>query len=178
MIKSKIKEGKIPTRKEIGMKKVSSLLTKFKEQKDFARALEVIDDDWKTAINEIEMSREEIVARFLSFSYPEIFAAHDELVHKKVMPRSTSDGAPQKRAFGGGAGGYSRDRGPRRDGDYGRPNTGGAFGRRDGERRENRGWGGKPLSANAKGFAMRKGKFGNRPKSTPGVAKAYSGPKG
>ncbi|MCM0607184.1 MAG: DEAD/DEAH box helicase [Xanthomonadaceae bacterium] len=183
MTKSKIKEGKIPTRKEIGMKKVSNLLQRFKDQKDFARAMEVIGDDWKAAISEIEMTREEIVARFLSFSFPEIFAAHDELVHKKVMPRSVSESAPPRRDGRGGGGGYSRDRGPRRDGDYGRSNTSGAFGgggrvMRSGDRSENRGWGGggrsdRPVSANERGFAMR---TGNRPKSSKGVSRPYSGP--
>lgn len=69
MTKSKMKEGKIPTRKDIGMKKVTAFLPKFLAQKEFAKASSLMADDWKNAIQ--EMSKEEIVARFLTLSFPE-----------------------------------------------------------------------------------------------------------
>ncbi len=82
MTKSKMREGKIPTRKEIGAKKVSKILEKFQEQTTFARALELMDSAWKSAI--AEMSPEEIAARFLSLTFPEIFAEKAEKNETKV----------------------------------------------------------------------------------------------
>ena len=71
MTNSKIREAKIPGRKEIGTKKVSALLSKFREQNEFKKALELMDLAWVEAIS--EMSGDEIVARFLTMSFPEVF---------------------------------------------------------------------------------------------------------
>ena len=71
MTKSKMKEGRLPTRKEVGSKKVSVLLTQFQEQAKFSRAVELMDSAWKTAI--AQMNREEIVGRFLSLKFPDLF---------------------------------------------------------------------------------------------------------
>lgn len=69
--KSKMREGKLPTRKEIGKKKVAALLNKFQGQDSFQRALDLLDDTWKSAIE--NMSREEIAARFLTLTYSDLF---------------------------------------------------------------------------------------------------------
>jgi ATP-dependent RNA helicase DeaD len=73
MTKSRMREGKIPTRKEIGAKKVSQLLTKFQAQDTYARAIELLDQPWKDAI--AKMSQEEITGRLLSMMFPEVFDA-------------------------------------------------------------------------------------------------------
>jgi ATP-dependent RNA helicase DeaD len=69
--KSKMREGKLPTRKEIGKKKISALLAKFQNQTNLSRASELLDDSWKSAIE--TMSREEIVSRFLTLTYSDLF---------------------------------------------------------------------------------------------------------
>ena len=69
--KSKMREGKLPTRKEIGTKKVTGILKKFEAQSAFARATELMDESWNTVI--AGMSPEEIVGRFLSLTFPEVF---------------------------------------------------------------------------------------------------------
>ncbi len=61
--KSRMREGKLPTRREIGIKKVSAVLEKFQAQSTFARAVELMDDNWKQAI--AGMTAEEIAGRFL-----------------------------------------------------------------------------------------------------------------
>jgi ATP-dependent RNA helicase DeaD len=71
MTKSKIKEGKIPTRREVAAKKVANVLSKFQDLKVFDRAMEIMGDTWREAI--AEMSNEEITARFLVLSFPELF---------------------------------------------------------------------------------------------------------
>lgn len=69
--KSKMREGKLPTRKEIGAKKVAAALGKFQAQAGFSRAIELMGDDWKSAV--AEMSHEEIVGRFLALTFPDLF---------------------------------------------------------------------------------------------------------
>ena len=75
MTKSKMHEGKVPTRKEIGLKKVSSLLTRFESQATFPRAVELMGEQWKASI--AKMDGNEIAARFLTLSFPEIFAERE-----------------------------------------------------------------------------------------------------
>ena len=71
MTKSKMSEGKVPTRKEIGLKKLGKALPRFQEQSQFARAVDLLDDNWKTSI--ADMSREEIAGRFIALMFPEVF---------------------------------------------------------------------------------------------------------
>ena len=60
MTKSRMTEGKIPNRREIGTKKVSKVLTQFLAQKFHTRAMELLGEDWKSAI--ASMSGEEMPA--------------------------------------------------------------------------------------------------------------------
>ncbi|MGZ3686768.1 MAG: DEAD/DEAH box helicase [Bdellovibrionota bacterium] len=76
MTKSKMKEGKIPTRKEIAAKKISQILARFQEQDSFVRAIELMDPSWKAAL--AGMTNEEIAGRFLALSFPEVFAAREQ----------------------------------------------------------------------------------------------------
>lgn len=107
MTKSRMREGRIPTRKEIGSKKISKMLESFQTQNSFARAVELLDAPWKEAIS--KMAPEEITARFLSLMYPEIFDDQFERDQKPVFS------APQEREFQEGSG--RRD--GRRDGGRG-----------------------------------------------------------
>ncbi len=126
MTKSRMNEGKIPTRKDIGARKVTAALTKYQAQANFARAVELMGPVWKTAI--AGQSVEEVAGRFLTLMYPEVFAE---------PKASESNGAVvAQRAEGGGRG---SDRRP----EY----RGGRNDRRDGGGRDSRGgWGrgGKP----------------------------------
>jgi ATP-dependent RNA helicase DeaD len=69
--KSKMKEGKVPSRKDIATKKVSKLLERFLGQKHFARAAELLGPDWKAATG--EMSPDEVIGRFIAMTSPELF---------------------------------------------------------------------------------------------------------
>jgi len=126
MTKSKMKEGKIPTRKEIGTKKVSAILKRFQDIQGSAKAIEIMGEDWKSAV--AEMSREEIVGRFLSLSFPEVFAEREEAHAPKPMTRGIPEGVIISRGErSGGAGGRYGENRARRDN-----NRGGGFGRHDG----------------------------------------------
>jgi ATP-dependent RNA helicase DeaD len=104
MTKSQMREGRLPTRKEIGMKKVAALLGKFQEQDAaiFERAQQLLNDSWLESI--AKMPREEIVARFLTLTYPEIFEEKEQKraetgVVVKARPRGTAEDAPAGSGF-------------------------------------------------------------------------------
>ena len=69
--KSKMKEGKVPSRKEIAAKKVTKLLERFQDQKNFARAAELLGPEWRAAV--AEMGPDEIMGRFIAMTAPELF---------------------------------------------------------------------------------------------------------
>ena len=110
LTKSKIKEGEIPTRKALGLKKIGKILDKLKAQSTFPRAVELLDENWKLAIE--GMTKEEIVGRFLAQIYPEVFAdrAPPQMVREE---RQQDDGRPPRQGQGdnrrprhGGGGGF------------------------------------------------------------------------
>lgn len=72
MTKSRMKEGKIPTRQEIGARKVARILADFQKQDRYFRAAEFLGPDWELATDEMDLK--EIIARFVSMLTPETFA--------------------------------------------------------------------------------------------------------
>jgi ATP-dependent RNA helicase DeaD len=74
LTKRKMKEGKIPTRKEIGARKLSQVLATFQGQpaESYSRALELMPLEWAGVL--AGMETEEVAARFLTMFYPEIFS--------------------------------------------------------------------------------------------------------
>ncbi|MEQ1663947.1 MAG: DEAD/DEAH box helicase [Bdellovibrionales bacterium] len=121
MTKSRMKEGKIPTRKDIGAKKVTKMLSQFQEQQFFARAIEHLGEEWKAAI--ANMPSEEIVGRFLTLLSPEVFENQERT--KPLLDTRTAPGQSQVRSDG------------RRD--DGRRDSRGGGDRRDDRRRDSRG---------------------------------------
>jgi ATP-dependent RNA helicase DeaD len=87
MTKSRMKEGKIPSRKDLGTRKVLKILGAFHEQKHWARAVELLGPDWKTVA--ANLPPEEIIGRFLSMLAPEIFEerAKEKPLHVEHAPR-------------------------------------------------------------------------------------------
>lgn len=81
MTHSRMKEGKLPTRREIGEKKVGEVLNKFKHQKSASKALELVGEDWRSVI--APMTKEEVVSRFLVMNFPEVF--EDTSKHHALM---------------------------------------------------------------------------------------------
>lgn len=114
MTKSRIVEGVLPTRKEIGAKKVAAVLNTFNTQKSYARAIEIMDDHWKKAI--ASMSNEEIAGRFLAMMFPLIFAE----TQRPAMDRTAS--TSNKDLSGGQSNSrersYDRDRSLRQRNEY------------------------------------------------------------
>jgi ATP-dependent RNA helicase DeaD len=71
LTKRKITEGKIPTRKEIGLKKIAALLPRWNEVPNADRATELLNAEWKAAL--ALLTPEQIAARFLALQLPEVF---------------------------------------------------------------------------------------------------------
>ena len=88
LTKSKLKEGIVPTRKEIGMKKIGMLRAQFLEQPGYVRALELMDEQWKQSV--AGMNPEEVAARFLTMMFPWVFAEE----RRPQMARSQTPQAP------------------------------------------------------------------------------------
>jgi len=98
LTKSKMKEGEIPSRKKIGMKKISAMLTPFKEQRGHEKALGVLDESWKEAIH--QMTSEEVAARFLSMMYPWLFEEERTPKMSRAEQAEGSQGGRRVRARG------------------------------------------------------------------------------
>ncbi|NJM10369.1 MAG: DEAD/DEAH box helicase [Bdellovibrionaceae bacterium] len=97
LTKSRFVEGTVPTRKDIGMKKVAQLLGQFTAVPNAERAMSLMDQTWKDALS--TMTAEEVAARFLSMMYPWVFV---DSVRPPEMARSTvapgaSAGRPDRR---------------------------------------------------------------------------------
>lgn len=125
MTKSRMKEGAIPTRKDLASKKVTRLLVKFQEQELHSRAVEHLGKEWAEALE--EMPTEEIVGRFLAMLSPEVFSPQE----RKPMASSAMLGSRASSSSDGGEGRSRSSRG-RRDRDRssaGRRRPGGGRGR-------------------------------------------------
>jgi ATP-dependent RNA helicase DeaD len=125
MTKSRMQQGKIPSSKEVGIKKVNLMLPKFIEQKKFARASELLSAEWAEALT--TMSPDEIAGRFLSMMLPDLVAEPEKNQFQRDSFRD-GDSRPQRQfddqrggRGGGGGGGY---RGSRGGGDYNRSHEG------------------------------------------------------
>lgn len=104
MTKSTMKQGRIPSSKDIGIKKIAAVLPRFNDQKHFARAQALLDDGWRQAV--ATMPPDEIVARFLAMVMPEVVAEPERRVFEAHNPGPRDD-RPRREHSGG-------DRGPPR----------------------------------------------------------------
>lgn len=75
LTKAKMREGKIPGRREVAQKKVSRLLARFLDQKHYAKAAGLLGPEWGRAAK--DMTLEEILGRFIAMTEPGIFAEHE-----------------------------------------------------------------------------------------------------
>jgi ATP-dependent RNA helicase DeaD len=96
MTKSRMTEGVVPTRRSIGVKKISQMIPQFTDQETYKRALELMDDSWKQAI--AGKSAEEVTARFLALMYPYVFS--EKAQAKMERAANASSGASATAAGG------------------------------------------------------------------------------
>lgn len=106
---SKLLEGKVPTKKDIGAKKIINTLSDFQEQKTYTKALELLTPEWKESLK--EMSSEEIAARFLALMSPEVFSNYDKEKDLQIGFQAERGGS-----MDGGRRRRDRDRGGRSGG--------------------------------------------------------------
>lgn len=84
--KSKMKPGVIPSRKEVGQKKVGQILARFKDNTSFERAQSLLTPEWKEAL--ASMTNEEVTARFISMIQPELFEAPQKEIVEVREPQA------------------------------------------------------------------------------------------
>jgi hypothetical protein len=77
-----MKEGFVPSIREIGAKKVSQLLARFQDQPFHARVLEVMGEDWKENLS--AMSPEQVAAHFIALMMPDVFGGEDSRKTKRA----------------------------------------------------------------------------------------------
>jgi ATP-dependent RNA helicase DeaD len=71
MTKSKMIQGMRPTANEIALKKLAQVFPKFEKVKLTEKALETLDETWKTLL--AGLSAEQVATKFLAMIHPEIF---------------------------------------------------------------------------------------------------------
>ena len=72
LTRSKMKEGTIPSRRDVGAKKVAEIFAKLQTQEYFERPMDVMSDETKELL--ANMTPQEIAGRFLAMMMPEVFA--------------------------------------------------------------------------------------------------------
>jgi ATP-dependent RNA helicase DeaD len=125
MTKSRMKEGRIPSRKDIGVKKITKMLTPFQEQTYYTRAIELLGAEWQTAIS--TMSSSEVAGRFLALMMPDVFKEEgSQMVDSRSREREPGDRRHERRddrhgdrrgydRSGGGGRSHDRQHDRRRD---------------------------------------------------------------
>ena len=91
--KSRMLEGKIPTRREIGAKKVTQMLATFENQPNSARALEILSEEWKTSL--AGKTSEQVAAHFIAMLMPDLF--NEKARETQQMRTPPPDRPPQQR---------------------------------------------------------------------------------
>jgi ATP-dependent RNA helicase DeaD len=92
-----MKEGLIPTRREIGAKKVAKLLETFKDQPYHGRVLEVMGEEWKAQL--ATMTPEQVAGHFLALMMPEVFSGEQKPSRAHSRERSVSERERPGRSF-------------------------------------------------------------------------------
>lgn len=117
MTSSKMKEGKIPTRRDLANKKVAAILQKFMAQDNYDRAVQILSPEWIATL--APMSGIEIAGRLLTLMYPEVFSDKAiEQMTRSTPPPEQQRQEPRREYRGGqdrGQGGEEKKR------DYRRP---------------------------------------------------------
>ena len=86
--KVRMKEGFVPTVREIGAKKVAKILPRFEEQPHYTRVLEVMNDEFKAKLK--EMTPEQVAGHFIAMMMPDVFGVPDSRKTKKAQTTTTA----------------------------------------------------------------------------------------
>lgn len=82
LTKTRLREGKIPGRREVAARKISKILARFEEQKHFQKAVELLGPDWERVAGNMTLG--ELIGRFLTMLAPEVF---DDRAPEKPLPQ-------------------------------------------------------------------------------------------
>lgn len=92
LTKTRLREGKLPGRREVAAKKIGRIRVRFEQQKDFQRAIDLLGPDWERAAGGMTLA--EVIARFLTLLAPEVFASTgpEKPLHKPHVPKPQGHG--------------------------------------------------------------------------------------
>jgi superfamily II DNA/RNA helicase len=91
MTKVQMKEGVLPSRREIATKKVAKLLTGFQNQPFHERVLEVLGEEWKAQL--ATMTAEQVAAHFIAMLMSDVFNEKDKKLSDSRAPRVAEERA-------------------------------------------------------------------------------------
>ncbi len=102
LTKSRIVEAELPTRKDVGVKKVKQMFAQFMDQKFHERATSILPEEWAEALE--NMPADEIAGRFIAMTMPDVFEDRDasEMVRLPGPPARDdrdSRGGDRERSF-------------------------------------------------------------------------------
>jgi ATP-dependent RNA helicase DeaD len=99
MTKSRMTEGRIPSRKEIGTKRLQKILPLFTEERFHPRVKDLMTPTWTTVLE--DMSKEEIASRFIAMIAGDLFQDREEVKTlesaPEEAPRSEQRRSPRHR---------------------------------------------------------------------------------
>jgi ATP-dependent RNA helicase DeaD len=122
LTKSKILEAKLPSRREVGQKRVSRIFSKFQSIENHEKATELLPEDVTALLD--TMDPREIAGRFVSMLIPDFFQGSAPKEFSEVMTRDRSEG-PSKKPFRSERGSDGGDKKPFKKKKYGKPFAGG-----------------------------------------------------
>jgi ATP-dependent RNA helicase DeaD len=79
MTKTRLREGKIPGRREVAEKKLGKILERFERQDQFERAVALLGPDWERAAGNMTLA--EVIGRFLTMMAPDLFIDREKHAH-------------------------------------------------------------------------------------------------
>ncbi|MFN7685772.1 MAG: DEAD/DEAH box helicase [Oligoflexia bacterium] len=88
MTRSRMVEGRIPSRREIAAKKISKILEAFSHENRYDRAVELMGLEWRDAIS--DLAPDEIAGRFLTLMFPDLFSERTAQKEESSRPERPS----------------------------------------------------------------------------------------
>lgn len=76
LTKSRLKEGKIPGRREVAAKKLDRIRARFQSQDRYHRAVDLLGPEWEVAAGEMTLA--EVIGRFVTMMVPELFEEREK----------------------------------------------------------------------------------------------------
>jgi ATP-dependent RNA helicase DeaD len=97
LTKTRLREAKVPGRREVAAKKIGRILARFEQQQNFQRAADLLGPDWERVAGGMTLA--EVIGRFLTMLVPDVFEEREKEkpLHQPHVPRQDGERRPRKR---------------------------------------------------------------------------------